>query len=41
MDLIKCPECGHEVDDNVLACPKCGYPIREHKDEQSTTVCPE
>lgn len=27
MALIKCPECGTEIEDEILSCPECGYPI--------------
>ena len=26
MALIKCPECGRDVSDQVSVCPHCGYP---------------
>ncbi len=29
MELIKCPECGNDVSDQVKTCPHCGYEILE------------
>lgn len=29
MALIKCPECGREISDQVKKCPNCGYPIKK------------
>ena len=29
MALIKCPECGKEISDQVRSCPHCGYPIKK------------
>ena len=29
MALNNCPECGKEVEEEVLACPECGFPIKK------------
>ncbi|WMC93220.1 zinc ribbon domain-containing protein [Kineothrix sp. MB12-C1] len=29
MALIKCPECGKEISDQVSICPHCGYPLKK------------
>ncbi len=29
MTLIKCPECGKEIESTMEHCPECGYPIIE------------
>lgn len=29
MALIKCPECGKEVESNTIECPNCGAPVKE------------
>ena len=34
MALIKCPECGKEVLDEVTICPECGYEIVSQCDAQ-------
>lgn len=31
MALIKCPECGKEMNDKAESCPQCGMPINEIK----------
>ena len=33
MGLIKCPECGKKISDQVTACIHCGYPIDVKKDQ--------
>lgn len=45
MALMKCPECGTEVNDRASACPKCGFPIQEEverlnkqKEEELTRI---
>ena len=32
MALIKCPECGREISDTVIACPHCGFRIQKETD---------
>ena len=29
MALIKCPECGADIESILKCCPKCGYPINK------------
>ena len=29
MALIKCPECGKEISDTIVACPNCGYSFKK------------
>ena len=31
MELITCPECGHEVSDTAETCPNCGYRLKRKK----------
>ena len=28
MALVRCPECGTEINENLNSCPNCGYPIQ-------------
>lgn len=36
MALINCPECGKEIEEEVMECPNCGFPIKKQdKAEQS------
>lgn len=37
MALINCPECGKEIDEEVLCCPNCGFPIKK-RDETGQPV---
>lgn len=34
MTLIKCPECGTEVEEGTVSCPKCGCSLEGIKGEQ-------
>ena len=38
MALIKCPECGREIEDTLKYCPQCGYPISKGKIEKERIV---
>lgn len=45
MALIKCPECGHEIDENEESCPCCGYPVADIQteaklDDKKLAQCP-
>lgn len=31
MAMIKCPECGQEIDELVESCPECGYPVKKER----------
>lgn len=31
MAMIKCPECGREIDELSELCPECGYPIKKER----------
>lgn len=31
MAMIKCPECGQEIDELVENCPECGYPVKKER----------
>lgn len=31
MAIIKCPECGQQMSDNVKTCPHCGYQYKKEK----------
>ena len=35
MSLIKCPECGTEIESGISSCPECGCPI-SNKDSDTT-----
>lgn len=35
--MIKCPECGYEMDGNYLNCPNCGCPFTEWAENSSTS----
>lgn len=44
MALIKCPECGKEVDCMNGVCPECGFPIEQNiieKNESVSEIIPE
>ncbi len=35
MAMIECPECGKEIEENLLSCSNCGFPIKiKDKEEQ-------
>lgn len=31
MAMMKCPECGQEIDELVENCPECGYPVKKER----------
>lgn len=35
--MMKCPECGKEVEVNVKVCPNCGYPFEEENIQEDNT----
>ena len=37
MSLIKCPECGAEISDEVNSCPNCGYPLATVNDSRNNS----
>lgn len=40
MTLIKCPECGTEVEEGTVSCPKCGCSLEGIKLERKPAESP-
>lgn len=38
MSLIKCPECGKELESGILSCPECGCPLSKEETNPTTDV---
>jgi hypothetical protein len=36
MSLRKCPQCGHDVKNDLAACPNCGFDLAESAGEVAT-----
>lgn len=39
MSLIKCPECGKEISEQVKICPNCGFRVKKHNVKRIICVC--
>lgn len=38
MEIIKCPECGKEINKMVEFCPECGYPIKKKAQQEQRRI---
>ena len=39
MKMIKCKECGGQIQSNVEFCPNCGYPIKTKRKFKNAAIC--
>ena len=37
--MIKCKECGGQIQSNVEFCPNCGYPIKTKRKFKNAAIC--
>ena len=37
--MIKCKECGRQIQSNVEFCPNCGYPIKTKRKFKNAAIC--